>query len=347
METDAAGGEDSMELFGIAVSVLATFVGFGFVVGLLYGFFGMGGSFLVTPALLVMGYPARVAIGSAMAFVFGTAIIAMIKHHGIGQVDYKLGLLMAVGLSAGIEIGRIGVFYLETIGAAELVIGATYVVLLAGIGLLFTKNAIEDDDDNPDANVDEDIPELARRIQSYEIPPMVTLSGGTRVSIWVITVVALAVGILSGFLGVGGGFIRLPAIHYLIGMPLPVAVGTNLVGGLISGGAGAFTYGQAGGVELSIVVPLLFGSALGAQIGSASTVVVDEDETRIYFGLMLLIAAAAVAIDRVGTILGIGYLDTISAVLIVGSAVIVASIVVGSAIRSVRARGTESAMLSD
>ncbi|NUE03980.1 sulfite exporter TauE/SafE family protein [Halorubraceae archaeon YAN] len=342
-----------MELFGLSIAILALFIGFGFVVGLLYGFFGMGGSFLVTPALLVLGYPARVAIGSGMAFVFGTAIIAVIKHHGIGQVDYKLGALMFVGLTAGIEGGRIIVFYLEELGTAELIVGITYVVLLAAIGILFTKNALEDDNEETEADEElshadvdpNDIPDIAKKIQRYNIPPMVTLTGGIRVSLWVITAVSLVVGIVSGFLGIGGGFIRLPAIYYLIGVPLPVAVGTNLFGGFISGGVGAFTYGQAGAVDLTIVLPLLFGSALGAQIGSASTVVVDEDKTRIYFGLMLLIASVAVGIGEAGSILEIPLLDTTSAVLIIGSAVVVALIVIGSGVRAVKQQGRESPIL--
>jgi len=132
-----------MELFGIALMTLVLFVGFGFMVGVLFGFFGMGGSFLVTPALLVMGYPARVAVGSGMAFVFRTAVIATLKHHDLGQVDYKLGGLMIVGTSVGIEIGRIGVFYLEDLGLASGVIGVTYVALLGTIGVFVTRNALK------------------------------------------------------------------------------------------------------------------------------------------------------------------------------------------------------------
>ncbi|MFW5973867.1 MAG: TSUP family transporter, partial [Natrialbaceae archaeon] len=94
-----------MELLGLDPALFALFVSFGFMVGVFFGFFGMGGSFLVTPALLILGYPAPVAIGSSMAFVFGTAVIATIKHSDIGQVDYKLGALMFVGIALGIEVG--------------------------------------------------------------------------------------------------------------------------------------------------------------------------------------------------------------------------------------------------
>ncbi len=333
-----------MEVLGLGVGLLALFVSFGFMVGVFFGFFGMGGSFLVTPALLVMGYPARVAIGSGMAFVFGTAVIATMKHHGLGQVDYKLGGLMFVGLSVGIEGGRALVFYLETLGKAELVVGSTYVLLLGGIGLLFTRNALRDEEDTDetedvDHDVDPDaIPEIAKTIQSYHVPPMVTLSGGIRVSLWTIFAVALAVGLVSGFLGIGGGFIRLPAIFYLIGLPLPVAVGTNLFGGLISGGVGSFLYAQSGGIDLSIVVPMLVGSALGARIGSTATMLVDDEELKIYFGLLLLVASVAVALSELGTIFAIAVLETISFALILVSALVVCVIVLYTSVVAIRGR---------
>jgi len=89
-------------LLGLTPGLFALFVVFGFMVGVFFGFFGMGGSFLVTPALLILGYPAPVAIGSSMTFVFGTAVIATLKHHDTGQVDYRLGALMFVGIALGI-----------------------------------------------------------------------------------------------------------------------------------------------------------------------------------------------------------------------------------------------------
>uniref|UniRef100_UPI0025C6069B TSUP family transporter n=1 Tax=Halovivax sp. TaxID=1935978 RepID=UPI0025C6069B len=131
-----------MELLGLGIGLFALFVGFGFMVGVFFGFFGMGGSFLVTPALLILGYPAPVAIGSSMAFVFGTAVIATLKHHDVGQVDYKLGALMFVGIALGIEGGKVLVLGLDQLGHAEVVVGTIYVLLLAAIGALFLRSAL-------------------------------------------------------------------------------------------------------------------------------------------------------------------------------------------------------------
>lgn len=325
-----------MELLGLSLTLLVLFVSFGFMVGVFFGFFGMGGSFLVTPALLILGYPAPVAIGSSMAFVFGTAVIATMKHHDVGQVDYKLGVLMFVGIALGIEAGKTVVFFLQALGHAELVVGVAYVVLLAAIGLIFTRNALKQreessvtgsEENDQESDTDDDIPEIAKKIKSYNIPPMVTLADGSKASMWTISGVGGGVGIVSGLLGVGGGFIRMPAIYYLIGVPLAAAVGTSLFGALMSGAVGAFTYGLSGVIDIGVVTALLMGSALGARIGSASTAYVDEDDVTIYFGIMLLLASAAVGFGELGTWLALPILDTLSFVLLIGSSVFVTAVI--------------------
>ncbi|MFA9516697.1 sulfite exporter TauE/SafE family protein [Halopenitus sp. H-Gu1] len=341
-----------MMILGTTLEMAALFVGFGLVVGILFGFFGMGGSFLVTPALLMFDYKPSVAVGSGMAFVFGTAVIATLKHHDLGQVDYKLGGLMIVGTTIGIETGRMTVFYLETLGLAGGVINVAYVLLLGGIGLMVTREALSSDDDDDDSGsvghgsseetedgslMGHEPPEIAKRIQqTVRIPPMVTLRGDVTVSVWVITAVAFSTGLLSGLLGVGGGFIRMPAMIYAIGAPVPVAVGTDLFEIVFSGGIGSYLYGQSGGVDLGIVVPLLFGSALGARLGSAATAVVDAEGIKIYFGGMLLAGALAVAVGEIGSYLGIEIMETAGLLMVLGAAVAVAGAIVVTTLRSLR-----------
>ncbi|MFW6458869.1 MAG: sulfite exporter TauE/SafE family protein [Halodesulfurarchaeum sp.] len=334
-----------MELFGLAASMIGMFVGFGFMVGVLFGFFGMGGSFLVTPALMIMGFETTTAVGSGMAFVFGTAVIATLKHRDLGQVDYKLGGLMIVGTTAGIEVGRIGLYFLQDQGLAGLTVGVTYVVLLGGVGLFVTRNALNENGESSggnhhdaDAEMDpDDIPDIAKKIQSYTVPPMMTIGGGIKVSLWMVLGVAFATGLLSGFLGVGGGFIRMPAMFYLIGVPVPIAVGTDLFEIVFSGGLGSFLYALEGGVDLSIVAPLLAGSALGARIGSTATSLVEESEIKIYFGLMLVGGSIAVALRQLGNGLEIDVLQVVSFGLIMLSALAVGSAVIYSAVRAIRA----------
>ncbi|GAB7090470.1 sulfite exporter TauE/SafE family protein [Halorubrum luteum] len=328
------------ELLGLGADLFALFILFGFMVGVFFGFFGMGGSFLVTPALLILGYPAPVAIGSSMAFVFGTAVIATIKHYDAGQVDYRLGGLMFVGIAVGIELGSRLVFGLEVLGIANLVVGIAYVLLLAAIGVLFTRSALNESDDDADDDADaDDVPEIAKRIQSYNLPPMMQLKDGSRASLWTISGVGGGVGVISGFLGIGGGFVRMPAIYYVIGTPLAIAVGTSLFGALMSGAVGAFTYGRAGVIDIGIVTALLIGSALGARIGSSATAYVDEDDVTIYFGVMLLIAAVAVGLGELADWLARPILDQISFVLLIGSALLVCSVILYHGALAVRRSG--------
>ena len=333
-----------MELLGVSVFLLGTFTGFGLLIGILFGFFGMGGSFLVTPALLVMGYDANVAVGSGLAFVFGTSVIATLKHRDLGQVDYKLGVLMIAGTTGGIEVGKLGLEYLQHIGLADSVVSVAYVLLLGGIGAFVTREALKGDDGgglehdvDEDADLaDEDIPDIAKKIQSYRVPPMISIRGGFTVSLWMVLAVAFATGLLSGFLGVGGGFIRMPALFYLIGVPVPVAVGTDLFEIVFSGGIGSFLYAQSGAVDLSIVVPLLAGSALGARLGAAATSLVDEGDIKVYFGVMLLLGAIAVAVRQLGGVLEMPVLDTVSLLIILGAALLVSGAVSYSAVRELR-----------
>ncbi|MBV0903011.1 sulfite exporter TauE/SafE family protein [Haloarcula salina] len=339
-----------MEIMGVSATLLATFAGFGLLIGILFGFFGMGGSFLVTPALLVMGYEPNVAVGSGLAFVFGTSVIATLKHRDLGQVDYKLGLLMIAGTTAGLEVGKIGLEALQHMGLADSVVSVAYVLLLGGIGAFVTREALKGDGGGLDHDVDDvdaddaEIPEIAQTIQSYRVWPMIRLRGGYTVSLWLILGVAFATGLLSGFLGVGGGFIRMPALFYLIGVPVPIAVGTDLFEIVFSGGIGSLLYAQSGAVDLSIVVPLLAGSALGARLGAAATALVAEEDIKVYFGIMLLLGALAVAVRQIGGLLELPVLNTVSLAIILGAALLVSGAVTYSAVRELRSVPSERAV---
>jgi len=308
-------------------TMLVLFVVFGLLIGILFGFFGMGGSFLVTPALLVMGYPSRVAVGSGLAFVFGTSVIGALRHRDHGQVDYKLAAIMIVAMTVGIEVGKRVVDSLHAAGSADLVISVTYVGLLAAVGLVTLRDARSSGGSGVD---------LSERVQALEIPPMVTLRGDVRVSGLLIVALGLVVGILSGFLGVGGGFLLMPAMMYGLGVPAAIAVGTDILQITLSGAYGAFVYAKDGLVALPVVATLLLGSALGARIGAGATSLVDDDEIKGYFAAMLLAGSLAVAAKRIGAVYGIDALATVSVALIFGATVLVSGAVVLAAVCRLR-----------
>lgn len=326
-----------MEVLGLGLLTIGLFIGFGLLIGILFGFFGMGGSFLVTPALLVLGYPAKVAVGSGLAFVFGTSVIGALRHRNLGQVDYRLAGLMVVGMTLGIEVGSRAVFLLEAIGLADLVVSVAYVGLLAAVGLFVLGDARTPEKESS-------APGLADRVSGFDLWPTVTLTGGVTVSIWVVLAIGLVVGVLSGFLGVGGGFLLMPAMLYGLGIPAAVAVGTDILQITLSGAYGAFVYAQQGAVEVPVVAALLLGSALGARIGAGATHLVDEEDIKGYFAAMLLTGSVAVASKEVGGAYGIEALSTLSVVLVFGASILVSGAIVVAAVAALRRGADEEPM---
>ena len=222
-------------------------------------------------------------------------------------------------------------------------ISVTYVRLFGGVGAFVTYEALEGGGDgeighdhDAGADVEVDVADIPGGRKADPVLPRAAdalLRGSVRVSLWVVLAVAFVTGLLSGILGVGG-FIRMAALFYIIGVSVPVAVETDLFEIIFSGGIGSFLYAQSG-VDLSVVVPLLASSALGAQVGSAATSVVDEEGIQVYFGLMLLGGAVAVAVRQVGEPFGIPVLNAVGLV-IVGATLLVGGAVVYSSLVAIR-----------
>ena len=310
--------------------MITLFVGFGLLIGILFGFFGMGGSFLVTPALLVVGYPAKVAIGSGLAFVFGTSIIGALRHRNHGQVDYKLAALMIPGIIFGIKVGKRIVFRLEEFGSADFAISVVYVGLLGAVGLFVLWDARTDGTHAGPVGI-------VLKVQTRTLPPMVSLPSGATISVWIILGVGLAIGVLSGCLGVGGGFLLLPVMIYGFGVPAAIAVGTTIFQIMVPGAFGTFIYAQSNAVNVSVVVALLGGGALGVRIGAGATHLVNEADIKGYFAVMLLAGSVAVASKQLSTAYDVGALDVVSTVFIFGTALLVSGAIVHASIDTLRA----------
>lgn len=306
------------------------FVVFGFTVGILFGFFGLGGSFFVTPALLVLGHPVEAAVGSGLVFVFGTSVTAVVTHRRLGHIDYKLGVILIVGMATGLEIGKRLLFELSDIGLANFVISVAYVGLLAAVGLFVLRDArtvTPEDDDVVDATP-------LRRIGAILIPPMLSFSGGVTASMWVVIGIAFVTGILAGVLGVGGGFLVLPSLMYGLTLPETIAVGTDIFQIAVSSGYGAFLYARADAVHLSVVLPLLGGSVLGASLGSRLTEYIVAAKFKEYFALILLVDSLAVASKVVSHTYGVFSLHVLSIVLLFGTALVMSAVIISFGIRN-------------
>lgn len=272
----------------------------GFTVGVIGGFFGVGGAFMVTPALNVFGFPMAYAIGTDMAHIAGKSIVSTFKHRKFGNVDMKLALLMIIGTVIGIELGATLILFLEKIGRIGPIVRVTYMCLLFGLGAFMLyeymtgmRRAVKQA--AVDAHGDVGKSKLALWMQSVKLRPVVYLKvSGFSISVWVIIGMGLATGFLAGFLGVGGGFIRMPALMYIIGAPTKVAVGTDLFEVMVTGAYGAFSYALKGRVELLAAVIMLVGAALGAQLGATATLYARGTIIRLYFAITMLAGGTSV-----------------------------------------------------
>jgi uncharacterized membrane protein YfcA len=306
----------------------------GLSVGIIGGFFGMGGAWMVTPALNVLGLPMAFAIGTDITHMAGKSLISTMRHAKFGNVDYKLSLIMVFGTVGGLEIGARNIMWLERIGKIDFYVRCGYLVLLTGIAwLVFADVMKRRNKDRAARAAGRSVDQLATGIEWYKtlqqikIPPVVNFpKAGIRCSVWLPVGVAFVTGWLAGVLGIGGGLIRMPSLIYLIGCPTHVAVGTDLFEIAVSGLYGAATYSYKGRVELWAAMIMLIGAAVGAQIGAVATKYVKGYGIRIFFGcavigcdvsiLMKIIAAAyprfRSVLDLSATILILGLVSLLS-----------------------------------
>lgn len=273
----------------------------GFGVGVMGGFYGLGGAWLITPGLNIFGFPMAFAIGTDMAHIAGKSIVATFRHARFGNVDWGLGIAMLAGTMAGIEIAARFVMYLERIGFVGGVVRWTYVGLLSIITAtvfydVLKKRSLEKKGEIKKA---EAAITWATTLQRIHIPPMFTFKqAGIRCSLWLPVIVGLITGIAAGFLGIGGGLLRMPALIYLVGCPTYIAVGTDLFEVMISGAYGAFTYTAKGRCELLAAVIMLLGAAVGAQIGTVATKYVRGYFIRAIFGIGTSCALVSIVLKQ-------------------------------------------------
>lgn len=274
----------------------------GFSVGVIGGFFGMGGAWMVTPGLNILGFPMAFAIGTDIAHIAGKSMISTIRHSKFGNVDYKLGIVMLAGTMVGIEIGAQIVMYLERIGLVGSVVRWVYVVVLAIIALMVFADYAKATSKRKRGEVGEHGAEgftWYKTMHRINIPPMMHFkAAGITCSMWLPVVVSLLTGVLAGFLGIGGGLLRMPALVYLIGCPTHIAVGTDLFEVMISGLYGAFTYTLKGRIEIVAVFVMLTGAAIGAQIGTVATKYAKGYGIRLAFGLAVLACMVSIILKQ-------------------------------------------------
>ncbi|MBP8645048.1 MAG: sulfite exporter TauE/SafE family protein [Syntrophobacteraceae bacterium] len=274
----------------------------GIGVGIIGGFFGMGGAWMVTPGLNILGFPMAFAIGTDIAHMAGKSLISTMRHGKFGNVDYRLGLIMLIGTVVGFELGAQMVMWLERIGSVEITVRYLYLILLAFITWMVFSDVAKRRKKEREAKaagreVDKQVTGLEwhKTFHKIKIPPMIHLkTAGIYCSAWLPIGVSFFTGWLAGILGIGGGLIRMPSLIYIIGCPTHVAVGTDLFEVMISGLYGAATYTYKGRTELVAAIIMLVGASIGAQIGTVATKYIKGYGIRIAFGLAVIGCAVSI-----------------------------------------------------
>jgi uncharacterized membrane protein YfcA len=275
----------------------------GFLIGVLGGFFGVGGSFIAGPALRAVGIDWNFAVGTDLAHIVGKSVVAAKRHRALGNVDLRLGLIMAIGTIAGAEIGAQLIEMLKRQGNVNFVVSLVSIVIYASIsvfmiceGWMTLRVVRRRGEKVTRGKADESaFAHVTKAIHRLRVPPMIELpESGVTISLWLIMLVALVGGLFSGFLGGGAGYIRMPSMVYVLGIPTHLAVGTDLFEIIISASYGTFTHAIKGNVDILIALVMNTGAAVGAQLGAISTQYFAGPKIRLAFVPLPLIGAAIV-----------------------------------------------------
>jgi uncharacterized protein len=280
-----------LPIAGLSVNVPIIIL-LGAVVGLLSGMFGVGGGFLTTPLLMFYGIPPTVAAASAASQVTGASVSGVFAHWRRGGVDFQMGGVLVFGGVLG-SIAGAGLFrLLQNWGQIDTVIGILYVSLLGSIGLLMARDALSRL--RPNENAANAAPRkrhhhpivaaLPFRWRFYE--------SGLFISPLAPVILGFATGILTVLLGIGGGFIMVPAMIYLLGMPSRVVVGTSLFQILFVTAATTLVHAlTTHSVDIVLAGLLLVGGVVGAQVGARLASQVPSDMLRLALAAVVLIVA--------------------------------------------------------
>ncbi|WHU01749.1 MULTISPECIES: sulfite exporter TauE/SafE family protein [unclassified Sphingomonas] len=267
-------------------------VALGFGVGLLSGMFGVGGGFLTTPLLIFYGIPPTVAAASAASQVTGASVSGVLAHFRRGGVDVHMGAVLVVGGVIG-SIAGAGLFtLLQKSGQIDVVIGILYVLMLGSIGGLMLHESVQAIRVTRGAR-----PPRARKRRHHPLVAMLPLrwrfySSGLYISPLAPLLLGFFTGILTVLLGVGGGFILVPAMLYLLGMGTQVVVGTSLFQILFVTAAATMVHATTTkAVDIVLAALLLLGSVIGAQMGARFALAVKPEYLRFILAVIVLLVA--------------------------------------------------------
>jgi uncharacterized protein len=281
-------------------------VGLGGLVGFLSGLFGVGGGFLLTPLLIFVGIPPTVAAASDSNQIVAAASSGAYAHSRMGNVDFKMGIILLLGGITGGSIGVEIIKVLAAMGNVDFVIKLVYVLVLGTIGaFMFIESfgALRRRKDITEGAIALEPKESLIRKISTSLPLQLNFSKSRMTTSAVFPfILGAAVGILAAIMGVGGGFIMVPAMIYILGMPTIVAIGTDLFQIVLT--CINVTIQQAirnHTVDLVLVILLFFGSTVGAQIGARVGRRLRGEQLRILLAIIVLLVMVKMLIGLLVT----------------------------------------------
>ncbi|HKJ70954.1 MAG TPA: sulfite exporter TauE/SafE family protein [Gammaproteobacteria bacterium] len=292
-----------LPIAGMTINVFVL-IGLGGLVGVLSGLFGVGGGFLITPLLMMLGISSPVAAATGANQIIAASISGTMAHMRRGNVDFKMGGYMVVGGLVGSKFGVGLVSWLKAMGNVDFVIVVLYVVLLGVIGsLMFVEgvHALRGTANGKKSSAGTGSAEEAPR--RFRLPLQTDFpTSGLRLSLLVPLLVGVVVGVLAAIMGVGGGFIMVPAMIYLIGMPTQVVVGTSLFQILFTTANTTFWQAvQNHAVDVVLALPLILSAVISAQIGTRMGAKLQGEQLRILLALIVLATAFKLVLDLVLT----------------------------------------------
>ncbi len=272
-------------------------LGMGGAVGFLSGLFGVGGGFLMTPLLIFIGVPPPVAVGTEANQIVASSVSGVLAHWQRGNVDFKMGSVLLLGGFFGSSLGVILFKYLQTLGQLDLVIKLSYVIFLGIIGFLMLWESSR--------TIIRSRSAAARRGKLHQHNWLHGLPFKMRfrksklyISAILPFLIGAVIGVLSAIMGVGGGFIMVPAMIYLLGMPTSLAIGTSLFQIIFV--TANVTFLQAltvQTVDILLAVLLLTGAVIGAQFGSKYSVRMRGEQLRALLALLVLSVCVKMIFD--------------------------------------------------
>ena len=283
-----------LPIAGVSVNALMI-VALGGVVGLLTGMLGLGGGFLTSPILMFYGIPPAVAVASAATQITGTSVSGMLAHRRRKGVDYRMGAVLVVGGIFGSLAGGLVFRLLQQSGQIDTVIALLYVIMLFGIGLLMAReaavslNIVRPRREKAVRRHNPLIAALPMRWRFYE--------SGLYISPLAPLILGFVGGLLTTLLGVGGGFIVVPAMIYLLGMSAQVVVGTSLMQIVVVTAVTTLVHATTTkSVDIVLAVLLLLGRVIGAQLGVILSQRLKPELLRMFLAIIVLTVAFRMAI---------------------------------------------------